>query len=222
MTDIDIRTIFTGYVLSILLCAIVMTSLWWQNRKRSPEIVFWLADYILQFIALLLMTFRGILPDFFTIVLANLFIIGGTVVLYIGLGRYVGKESRQLHNYVMLAVFTLACLYLTYVYPDIELRTVNQSLALIYICAQCSWLMLRRVDSGLRPATRATGIVFAAFCLVSVVQIVVNLTIPKTDNIFLSGFFGVVAVLIYQILFVALTFCFVYSGQPPAVNGAGE
>ena len=95
MNDIVIRTFFAGYLLSLLLCAIVMTSLWWQNRKRSPEIVFWLADYILQFIAFLLMTFRGILPDLATIVLANLFIIGGTVVLYIGLGRYVGKESRQ-------------------------------------------------------------------------------------------------------------------------------
>ena len=87
MTDIAIRTIFAGYVLSILLCAIVMASLWWQNRKRSPEIVFWLADYILQFIALLLITLRGILPDFFTIVVANLFIVGGTIVLFIGLRR---------------------------------------------------------------------------------------------------------------------------------------
>jgi diguanylate cyclase (GGDEF)-like protein/PAS domain S-box-containing protein len=206
MTVIDIRTFFTGYVLSILLCVIVMTSLWWQNRKRSPEIILWLTDYVLQFIGLLLITFRGILPDLFTIVFANLFIIGGTVFLYIGLGRYVGKESRQLHNYVMLAVFTFVHVFLTYVYPNIELRLVNLSLALIYICAQCSWLMLRRVDRSLRPATRATGIVFAVFCLVSMVQIVVNLTIPKVNNIFVSGSFGVVAVLMYQILFIALTF----------------
>ena len=206
MTVIDIRTFFTGYVLSILLCVIVMTSLWLQNRKRSPEIALWLVDYILQFIALLFITFRGILPDLFTIVLANLFIIGGTIILYIGLCRYVGKESRQLHNYVMLTVFALMHAFLTYVYPDIELRLVNLSLALMYICVQGSWLMLRRVDRSIRPATRATGIVFAAFCFVSVIQIAVNLTIPKTNNLFVSGFFGVFAVLMYQILFIALTF----------------
>ena len=33
MTDMEIRTIFTGYILSIILCVIVMTLLWWQNRK---------------------------------------------------------------------------------------------------------------------------------------------------------------------------------------------
>jgi diguanylate cyclase (GGDEF)-like protein/PAS domain S-box-containing protein len=206
MTAIDIRTFFTGYVLSLLLCVIVMISLWWQNRKRSPEIALWLADYVLQFIGLLLVTFRAILPDFFTIVVANLFIVGGTIVLFIGLCRYVERESRQLHNYVMLAVFTLVHAYLTYVYPHIELRNVNLSLALLYICAQCSWLMLRKVDRSLRPATKSAGIVFAALCLVSLVQIAVNLTIPKTHNIFVSGFFNVIAILIYQILFVALTF----------------
>lgn len=203
---IDIRTFFSGYVLSILLCSIVMASLWWQNRKRHPEIVLWLVDYVLQFIALLLITFRGILPDFFTIVLANLFIIGGTIILYIGLGRYVGKESRQWHNYVMLVVFTLVHAFLTYIYPDIALRTVNISLALIYICSQCFWLMIQRVDPDLQPATKATGIVFALFCIVSAVQISVNLTIPKTHNIFVSGFFNLIAILMYQILFVALTF----------------
>jgi hypothetical protein len=66
-----------------------MTSLWWQNRKLSPEIILWLADYLLQFTGVLLITMRGILPDFFTIVIANVFIIFGNIILYIGLDRYV-------------------------------------------------------------------------------------------------------------------------------------
>ncbi|MDD5524292.1 MAG: GGDEF domain-containing protein, partial [Smithella sp.] len=49
-------------------------------KKRSPEITLWLVNYILQLIALLFITFRGIIPDLFSIVLANLFIIGGTVI----------------------------------------------------------------------------------------------------------------------------------------------
>ena len=206
MTAISIRMFFTGSVILILLCVIVMTSLWWQNRKRSPEITLWLVDYILQFIALLFITFRGIMPDLFSIVLANLFIIGGTVVLYIGLGRYAGRESRQHHNYVMLTAFTLAYLYFTYVDPDIALRIVTQSIAAIYIFSQCSWLMLQGVDRSLRPATRPASIVFALFCLVSAVQIAVNLTIPKTNNIFVSGLFNLCAIFMYQILFTALTF----------------
>jgi diguanylate cyclase (GGDEF)-like protein/PAS domain S-box-containing protein len=205
MNAFDIRMFLTGYVLSILLCIILMTSLWWQNRKIYPEIILWLADFLLQFTGVLLIALRGILPDFFTIVIANVFIILGNIILYIGLGRYVGKEGRQLHNYVMLAVFTLMHLYLTYVHPDFNLRVVNISIANIYICAQCSWLMLRRAEPHLRPITRITGIVFAVFCLFCVIQITFNLTIPKITNLLSSGFLGILVILTYQILFIALS-----------------
>ncbi|HNZ64293.1 MAG TPA: hypothetical protein PKJ10_00535 [Smithella sp.] len=136
MIEIDMRIIFAEYALSVLLCLIVMVSLWWQNRKRSPEIILWLIDYILQFAAITLIMLRGILPDFATIVIANLFIVGGTVILYEGLCRYVGQESRQKHNYVMLAIFIAVHVFFTSIYPHMGLRTINFAAALFYICIQ--------------------------------------------------------------------------------------
>lgn len=177
-----------------------------QTVSVPPEIFLWLVNYVLLFIALLLITLRGLIPDLFSIVLANFFIIGGAVILYIGLGRYVRKEIKPLHNVVMLAIFTLGHACLTYAYPNAAWRTINQSIALIYICAQASWLMLRGVDKSLRPATRSTGIVFALFCLIGMMQIVVNFTIHESHHIIVSGSFGIVATMMYQISFVALTF----------------
>ena len=206
MTEIDMRIIFAEYVLSIFLCLIVIFFLWWQNRKRSPEIILWLADYVLQFTAILLIALRGTLPDFLTIVVAQFFIIGGTIILYEGLCRYVGKACRQTHNYVMLTIFTLVHIYLTYAYPHMDLRTINFAIAFFYICAQGAWLMLRRVTLPLRQATTPTGIVFAAFCIVNAIQAVVNLIIPPSGNIFVSGAMGIIAILVYETLFVALTF----------------
>lgn len=205
MTALDIRMFLAGYALSILLCIIVMTSLWWQNRKRSPEIILWLANFVLQFAGILLITFRGILPDFLTILSANIFIIGGNIALYIGLGRYVGKESRQFHNYVMLTVFALVHLYLTYVHPDFHLRVINFSIAFVYICGQCSWLMLNKVEPDLRPVTRTTGIIFAVLCLFGLIQITIHLTMPKISNLLTSGILGISAILTYQVSFIALS-----------------
>jgi diguanylate cyclase (GGDEF)-like protein/PAS domain S-box-containing protein len=223
MTAIDMRIIFAEYVLSIFLCLIVVFFLWWQNRKRSPEIALWLADYVLQFTAILLIALRGILPDFLTIVVAQIFIIGGTIILYEGLCRYVGKECRQTHNYVMLAIFTLVHIYLTYTYPHMGLRTVNFAIALFYICAQGVWLMLRRVELPLRQATTPAGIVFAAFCIVNAIQAVVNLTLPPSGNIFVSGLIGIIAILVYETLFIALTFTlFLLVSRRLAIELEGE
>lgn len=206
MNVIYLRTFFVSYVLFIALCVAVIAPLWWYNRKRSPEIVLWLTDYVFQFIGLLLITLREIIPDFFSIIVANIFLIAGTIILYIGLGRYVKSNIRQFHNYMMLAVFTAVQTYFTYVYPDAAWRTINISIALFYICAQASWLMLRGADQSLRSATQITGIVFAFFCLISVVQVIVNLIVPETHTIIVSNFFGIIAVVMYQVAFVALTF----------------
>jgi len=206
MDVIYLRTFFVSYVLFISLCVIVIAPLWWQNRKRFPEIALWLIDFIFQFIGLLLITLREIIPDLFSIVIANILIIGGTIILYIGLCRYVNRRSRQFHNLVMLTVFTVIQAYLTYVYPNTAWRTINISVALFYICAQASWLMLLGADVSLRPATRPAGIVFAVFCLISVIQIIVNIITPETYTLIVSSFFGITAVVMYQIAFVALTF----------------
>jgi diguanylate cyclase (GGDEF)-like protein/PAS domain S-box-containing protein len=206
MTTIEMRIIFAQQVSSIFLCLIVVFFLWRQNRKRFPEILLWLADYILQFLAVVLITFRGVLPDFLTIVVAQCFIVGGTIILYEGLCRHVGKQCHQTHNYAMLAIFTFVHIYLTYVYPHIGLRTVNFATALFYICAQGAWLMLHGADPPLRRATAPTGIVFATFCIVNAIQAIANLTMAPSGNVFVSGSVGVIAVLIYETLFVALTF----------------
>lgn len=206
MNVIYLRTFFVSYVLFIALCAIVIAFLWWQNRKRHPEIFLWFINYILQFVAILLVSLRDIIPDFFSITVANFFIVGGTIIFYIGLCRYVGEKLRQWHNVVMLGVFTIAHAYLTYIYPSATWRTINQSVALIFICSQAAWLMLRGTNAPLRSATRVAGIFFAIFCLIGLMQIVVNLTIHESHYIIISGSFGIVATMMYQISFVALTF----------------
>jgi diguanylate cyclase (GGDEF)-like protein/PAS domain S-box-containing protein len=205
MISINTRMFLSGYVLSVLLCIILIASLWWQNRKRFPEIVLWLACFVMQFAGVLLITLRGILPDFFTIIIANILIIGGLVILYVGLCRHVGKECIQTHNYIMLALFGLVHMYLTYVYPDFNLRVVNLSIAFIFICAQCSWLLLRRAEPDLRPVTKVTGIIFGVLCFFSLVQITVNLTVTGIKDLLLSGLLGISAILTYQIAFIALS-----------------
>ena len=206
MISVELKTLFIVYVVLNVLGVVVMASLWRQNRKRTPEIVLWLVYYVMQLVALVLVTLRGTLPDLFSIVFANTLIIGGTVILYAGLARYVGGTSRQWHNYAMVAVFMLIHVYLTFVYPSLALRNVNLSLAFLYIGVQGAWLMLHQVRPQLRPATRATGIVFAGFCLVSLIQVTGNLLQPQAKHLFASGLFGALVILAYQTLFIALTF----------------
>ena len=60
---LDVRTLMTGYVVSMLICIVVLAALWFQNRDRFGAIGFWLAALILQFFSLLLILARGAMPE---------------------------------------------------------------------------------------------------------------------------------------------------------------
>ena len=202
----DMRTVIFSYIISAAICAIVMASLWRRNRQRSPELAFWLADFVMQFAGLLLIVLRGTLPNFFSMVVSNTLIIGGTLLLFIGLERYTRKISSQWHNYIYLALFVSAQMYFVYVQPDIQARNINISLGLLVMCAQCAWLLLRRVDSAMRSDTREAGVAFGVFSLVSLIRILIDLALPPQSDFFKSGLYDTLIILTYQMLYVSLTF----------------
>jgi PAS domain S-box-containing protein len=200
------RTVLAGYVLSSAICALVMASLWRQNRRRTPETGFWLADFVMQFIGLLLVALRGVAPDFLSMVVSNAAVVGGTLLLFIGLERYLGKPGPQTHNYVLLAVFVGVHSYFTLISPSLLARNINSSLGLAVILGQCVWLVFRRADPELRPAAWPVGFVLGAFALLASVRIVVDAAGLRTNDLFHSGIFDTLVMLSYQMLFIALTF----------------
>ncbi len=59
MITLDIRTVLVSYVISNAICLAVAASIWGRIRKHTPGLSFWLADYVLQFLAVLLIALRG-------------------------------------------------------------------------------------------------------------------------------------------------------------------
>ena len=206
MNILDIRTILFSYVITNAICAAVMASLWRQNRRRSPELSFWLVDFILQFVAVLLIALRGILPDFISVFLGTPLVITGTLLLYIGLERYTGKTSSQLHNYILLGIMVVIHAYFTFIQPSLQARNVIFSLGLLAICSQCAWLLLHRVEPAMRPGKQAVGVVFVVYSVVSILRVFIDLAIPSGNNLFQSGLYDTLAILIYQMVFIGLTF----------------
>ncbi len=206
MNLLDIRTIVFSYVITNAICLIVMVSVWHRNRDRFAGLGLWLADFIMQLMAVLLVALRGTLPDFLSIVVSNALVIAGTLLLYMGLERFVSKRTSQAHNYLLLAVFIFIHSYFAFVQPSLLIRTINLSAGIILLCAQCAWLLIRRVEADMQPMTRGVGYVFLAFCLLSLFRIITDLAVDPGNDFFQSGILEALAVLINQTLFTTLTF----------------
>ena len=206
MNFLDLRSVVFCAVIIDAICAIVVGSFWFQNRKRSPEITFWLVAFILEFFAIFFVLLRGTIPDFFSILVGSYFIIAGMILLYIGLERYVGKSTSPVFNIILFVVYALIHAYFTYAHPSLLARTLNVSISLFIVCFECFWLLFFRAEKEIKEVTKMVGVIFCGFCLTSVAQVVADLAIVPGNDLFKSGLFSTLVILTYQVLFIALTF----------------
>ncbi|GEM_PF-470311 len=204
---LDVRTIVFSNVITDIVCLVVIVLLWQQSRKRFAGTGLLAFDFALQTTALFMIVLRGSIPDWISMVLANALAMTGALLGYMGLTRIVGKKSSQIHNYVLLAAFVLVHAYFALVQPNLAARNLNLSLVLLIICFQCAWLLLGRVEPGMRQMTRDVGIVFAAYCVISVVRIAEFFTgAHLTGDYFQSGIFEQIVLISNQILLIFLTY----------------
>jgi hypothetical protein len=207
MDVIDIQTIIINQVLSYALCTGVIALLWYQNRRRFAGLGFWLACFVMHTLGMILISLRGIVPDWLSIVVANALLITGLILLHVGLERFVGQRNRQFINGVLLVVFILLHTYFTYGHPSLAARNINVSAVLTAICLQCAWLLLYRVESDMRPMTRWTGILCAVYCVFGITRVGVNAFVsPGGSFLHEADVLDALSVMIYQLFFIAVTF----------------
>ena len=203
---LDTRTILLSLIIINIVCTVVVAVLWFQNRKRYAGIGYWLANFVLQFVALLLFGLRGSLPDLVSVVLGNLLVISGLLLLYIGLERFVEKPGFQIHNYIFLAAFVFLHTYFTFIRPSLQARNLNVTIAFLIVFFQIAWLIFRRLDKEMRAVMRNLGLIAIAFCLASLTRILVNLVVDPGSDFFNANPFDALLFLMYQALLVAGTF----------------
>jgi PAS domain S-box-containing protein len=203
---IDIRTVIISYMLSTAICATVIAYLWLDHHKRFDGLSFWLAGYLMEFVGILLLALRTIVPDFWSIVAGNVLVLAGIFSLFLGLERFVDKRTAQIHNYILLAAFFIVHTYFTFVQPDLLARNLNASAGLFLLGIQGAWLMLHRVEENMRRITRIVGIVSVGYCLAALSRILGDLTINPGYSFLQSDAFDTLIILLQQMLFIALTF----------------
>ncbi|MCX5828617.1 MAG: sensor domain-containing diguanylate cyclase [Deltaproteobacteria bacterium] len=207
MNFLDLRTVFFTNVITFTICTVVVALLWHQSRNRFAGMSLLVIDFAMQAAATFLIAMRGFITDWMSIGLANILVFAGSILGYMGLERFVGKISSQIHNYIFLAFYGFVLSYFALNQTDLAVRNLAVSLGLLIIWFQCMWLMLYRVEPGMRPLTFGVGLVFGGLSLVNVVRIAEFFTSPHPVNdYFQSGAFQTLVIIVYQMLMILLTY----------------
>jgi PAS domain S-box-containing protein len=207
MIFIDVRTVILSHILTDAICTIVLALLWSQNQKRLNGLNFWLGDFVLQTTAALLIFLRGSIPDWISIGFSNILVLAGAFLGYIGLARFMGIKVPQIPNYTVLSILSAIHVYFVFIRPDLEARDLTLSIGLLIICAECVWLIMIRVKKSMREMMLPVGLVFALFCLVSVIRVAIILFNPNaSNNFFQTSAYETLTLMTYQMLLILLAF----------------
>jgi PAS domain S-box-containing protein len=208
LSFLDMRTLFFTMVVTNLVCTLVLVLLWRQNYKRLDGIGYWVADYALQTLAVVLIVLRGKIPEWISIDFANTISLVGIYFGLRGLEKFFHfKKKNQWYNYVLLALFSFIITWMTYVHPDLAKRNLMISIFSFLLCFQCVWLLFFRMKGDLKRMTHLIGVVFILFCVIDLFRVFDYFLVEHLIvNYFDAGSFEVFVILSYKILLVVLTF----------------
>ena len=207
MNTIDLRTMILELIVIYGSCVVLVGYLWQQYHRRFEGLGFWLANFVLQTLGLVLLMLRGYIPLWISILGSNAFILGGHILFYIGLERFTGIRSKQYHNAVLFVLVIALQGFFTFFQLNLAVRSIIISVGLLFISVQIYRLMMRRVNENKYPLAKGVGVVFIGYAVVSVVRVAYQLFMFRGNEFLnVSGFFDAVMLLVYTVLLLAVIF----------------
>lgn len=205
MAVLDLRTILISFIFGNLICSILLSFLWRQNRSRYHGLEFWMLSFAANFVGITLIAGREQIPNFLSIMLGNLFLIFGLFFLYFGLERFLLNRGAPFHLYALVIINTIFQAYFIYVYPSYEMRTLGFSITLLLFSIQYGWLFFRGINVETRKITRNLGIITSIFGLLAIIRIITNILIPPGTGLYQSAGYEALLYLSFHILYIILT-----------------
>ena len=207
MFEIDLRTLYTSFVVMLVVLLAVVALIWAQTRKRFDGLFLLVVYMFVQLLGITLIALRGLIPDFASIILANGFVVGGAMLAFVGLEKFTGLRSSYIKHYLLLTVFLLLHIVFTYFLPSQELRNINVALAILIISFQNAYLLLSRVPKSMRKMTAPMGYVFVFLVFVGFFRLTKFFFAGFSDSeYFHSGQFEVYVAFMFQIAYFLLIF----------------
>ncbi len=204
--NIDMRTILLSHSISDTVITLVLYFVWKQNRGRFEGISDWVMCFALQSVGITMILMRNLIPDFLSIVVANVLLIAGSVKFYFGTALFIDRKINKNFYFGLLGIFTLIYLYFGLIEPKLTVRAVVFSLFVAFINIDAARILYKSDDKKMANNYRFT---WALLLLISLLYLLMAgyYIIGATGVKFLKvGFVISLMTIISQMLLICITF----------------
>lgn len=204
---IDIRTVT---IIAIAIAAIEsLTMLFvWSTRRTYPGFGLWTAGSATFAVAFTMLSLRGLIPDFFSMVVANALIVTAVALIHEGVLRF--REFRS-HKYVCVALVALMAVllfYFRFIDNNIWIRIIIASGLLAIIFGLLSLALFYNIPHAQRATYGLAGGIFGSYALFMLIRGVVVAMMPPTQDMFAPSIIQALTFALPIFLSMGWTFCF--------------
>ncbi|HLZ20277.1 MAG TPA: hypothetical protein VKO67_11710 [Smithellaceae bacterium] len=161
---LHIRTlIFVSGITSLILFVCMLYI--WKHQKTYPGFLRWTFSSLLNAAGMLLVSYRGILPDFITIIISDILLMAAMMLITSGFSLFARQKPRERLHIGILLIYSVIMLFLTYGWPDFNLRVIVYSMIQAALCIANAWILYKHVP-GVLPNREVLYSWFFAVCAV--------------------------------------------------------
>jgi len=184
MLNLDLRTI----VLMSGILALLLTAVMLSVRRSYPRTVqglgYWALAPLLVAVATFLFGARGQIPDWMSVVGANVLLLGGVLLFHFGSQQFFGQPPAYRRWLIALAAFTLLLFWFGVVQPDFNIRVQLVSAAWVCIILANARVIWRHGPEDF--ATRYTVIVMLVHATIIVLRGLATLLPLPNEGLFVA------------------------------------
>ena len=169
-------------VVSIMLFIIMWTA--WRTQKTYLGFGRWTVAKIPHAIGWLLISMRGLIPDWASIIVANALILLSPILVYEGIRQFREKPHQDMFHYGMMILFVGSFSFFTFAQPNLNARFAILCVCLILIFTRCIVELVVDVPRELRSSHWFTAAMFAAFELVVLLRLITIPSLPALASPF--------------------------------------
>lgn len=131
----------TMFIMAMAASFVLSTSLSILAHRRHPDLVTWSRALVLQLVGFVLLSLRGQVPDFVSVVLGNVVAHAGIAMFAVGVYRF---DHRRAPVWVMGIPVAATLVGFTLLIDDYRGRMLLGGVIMLAQCLQMMWLLLAR------------------------------------------------------------------------------
>lgn len=198
---LDMQTLIVVSFIS-LFALVATTGLLWRFVSDEYGLRYFTFGSSAMLGGLFLLSLRGIVPDFFSIVLGNTLLISGLGYVFIGIRILMGTDSGpKWWRWLPAAVMFAGAVYFTYLQPDLSIRIVLFSMLCVFYMFGSAWAMWRYSDTKLIWFDRLSSLFFVAGGVINIVRATQAPTLELAPNFLLNTHWIIVLPYLHIIAF---------------------